>query len=74
MKVINQIKENKLTIENDSLLAVITNFSTKNKAYLNAINKLNKIIIAEFNDDNHQFEDIDVIIARKEIINEYMTN
>jgi hypothetical protein len=72
-KLITQLIQRKLTIENDSMLAVICSFGYKtNKAIIKATKKLYRIIENEFKQDKINYNEIDIKIKASEIIGLYL--
>lgn len=73
MKLFNQVRKGKLSIENDCMLAVICSFGHKtNKAVIKATNQLYDIIENELILDEINYDEIDIKIEAKQIIKEYL--
>jgi len=69
MRLINEIKQGKLSIEKDCLLSVVCNGG---KRYHESLQKLDNIIIEEFKEIDFDFVQMDVSIYKKEIIETYL--
>lgn len=74
MKLINKIKNGTLSISEDCDLAVLINTNKSSLAYNRAFERIKKLIVKQFEEDNFEYQDIDVHAELSSLLEEYQKN